>query len=307
MSVCTLHQGLHCVLYSTGFFRYVQLCVSISTKSLHPLRMFWCFIFLMKRASPKPQKPLVIFIPSAILPLGNVRELESFIHCATFSEWLSSLGNMQLESYHVSMYNVITHLCYSSVLFHHRSTRMCLATCLLKDRCLGFLPSFAIMTEAAKTHLGIFVFSNDVHEDQAGDTSVFGPNETDELFLKCPPCFIVPPAMNPCHHGSVLSNLWCCHRSSHSDMCAVVAILIEACGLGRHERPFADLRKSNSTACWVAVFVYKLDSCVAFSFMWVLLPLPQGQSDPELGQADTKSLSIWKFSLGAISHDFKII
>lgn len=37
-------------------------------------------------------------------------------------------------------------------------------------------------------------------------------------------------------------------------------------------------------------------------------PRPQGQSDPELGQADTnKSLSLWKFSLGSISHDFLYI
>lgn len=34
MNVCTLHQGLHGVLYSTGFSRNVQQCVSIFTESL---------------------------------------------------------------------------------------------------------------------------------------------------------------------------------------------------------------------------------------------------------------------------------
>lgn len=92
------------------------------------------------------------------------------------------------------------------------------------------------------------------------DTSMFSPNEADELFLRCPPCFIVPPATNQCHHGSVLSNLWCCHCSSHSDN------VCSRCNFDRgvwHRQawkgPPADLWKSNSAACWVTVFGYKLD------------------------------------------------
>lgn len=146
-----LYAKVHTMSYILHVFTDMCSCVSIFTELLQSLRTPGCFISLMEDSTPKPPETTGHFY-SFCHSAASVEECQRVrnIHplCDT-SLWLFSLRNTHLESSRASRYNVITHLCFSSVLFHHGSTRVCLATCLLKGRCPGVLPSSAAVTKAA--------------------------------------------------------------------------------------------------------------------------------------------------------------